>query len=427
MNYVSSETYSLSQAIADDDADELSGFRNQFYIPQHHNSDCIYLTGNSLGLQPKQTEAYIKQELSDWATHGVEAHFRGKHPWYYYHHFCEEVLSELVGARKQEVAAMGSLTNNLHLLLVSFYRPVGRKYKILMEANAFPSDQYAIESQVRFHGYHPDDAIIELAPRPGERFWRTEDILRCIDEHRDELALVLMSGVNYLNGQFFNISEITAQAHQYKILAGFDLAHAIGNIPLQLHDWQADFACWCSYKYLNSGPGGVAGIFVHEKHSNNPSLPRFAGWWGNDESTRFEMKKGFHPQPGAAGWQLSNAPVLHMAAHRASLDLFKQAGINRLRAKSEKMTLVLKQIIDQYNQMATVRLQCITPDAMDERGCQFSLIASERGKEVFDVLTQHGVIADWREPNVIRMAPVPMYNSFMDLYRLKEILFNLAK
>jgi kynureninase len=236
-----------------------------------------------------------------------------------------------------------------------------------------------------------------------------------------------MSGVNYLNGQFFNIREITAQAHQYKILAGFDLAHAIGNIPLQLHDWQADFACWCSYKYLNSGPGGVAGIFVHEKHGHNPSLPRFAGWWGNDESTRFEMKKGFHPQPGAAGWQLSNAPVLHMAAHRASLDLFKQAGINRLRAKSEKMTLVLKQIIDQYNQMATVRLQCITPDALDERGCQFSLIASERGKEVFDVLTQHGVIADWREPNVIRMAPVPMYNSFMDLYRLKEILFNLAK
>jgi kynureninase len=427
MNYASSQTYTLNQASADDEADELSGFRNQFYIPQHHNSDCIYLTGNSLGLQPKQTESYIKQELSDWATHGVEAHFRGKHPWYYYHHFCEEVLAELVGARKQEVAAMGSLTNNLHLLLVSFYRPVGRKYKILMEANAFPSDQYAIESQVRFHGYHPDDAIIELAPRPGERFWRTEDILRCIDEHRDELALVLMSGVNYLNGQFFNISEITAQAHQYKILAGFDLAHAIGNIPLQLHDWQADFACWCSYKYLNSGPGGVAGIFVHEKHSNNPSLPRFAGWWGNDESTRFEMKKGFHPQPGAAGWQLSNAPVLHMAAHRASLDLFKQAGINRLRAKSEKMTLVLKQIIDQYNQMATVRLQCITPDAMDERGCQFSLIASERGKEVFDVLTQHGVIADWREPNVIRMAPVPIYNSFMDLYRLKEILFNLAK
>jgi kynureninase len=427
MNYASSQTYTLNQASADDEADELSGFRNQFYIPQHHNSDCIYLTGNSLGLQPKQTESYIKQELSDWATHGVEAHFRGKHPWYYYHHFCEEVLAELVGARKQEVAAMGSLTNNLHLLLVSFYRPLGRKYKILMEANAFPSDQYAIESQVRFHGYHPDDAIIELAPRPGERFWRTEDILRCIDEHRDELALVLMSGVNYLNGQFFNISEITAQAHQYKILAGFDLAHAIGNIPLQLHDWQADFACWCSYKYLNSGPGGVAGIFVHEKHSNNPSLPRFAGWWGNDESTRFEMKKGFHPQPGAAGWQLSNAPVLHMAAHRASLDLFKQAGINRLRAKSEKMTLVLKQIIDQYNQMATVRLQCITPDAMDERGCQFSLIASERGKEVFDVLTQHGVIADWREPNVIRMAPVPIYNSFMDLYRLKEILFNLAK
>lgn len=427
MNYASSQTYTLNQAIADDASDILSSFRNQFYIPQHHNSDCIYLTGNSLGLQPKQTESYIKQELSDWATHGVEAHFRGKHPWYYYHHFCEEVLAELVGARKQEVAAMGSLTNNLHLLLVSFYRPVGRKYKILMEANAFPSDQYAIESQVRFHGYHPDDAIIELAPRPGERFWRTEDILRCIDEHRDELALVLMSGVNYLNGQFFNISEITAQAHQYKILAGFDLAHAIGNIPLQLHDWQADFACWCSYKYLNSGPGGVAGIFVHEKHSNNPSLPRFAGWWGNDESTRFEMKKGFHPQPGAAGWQLSNAPVLHMAAHRASLDLFKQAGINRLRAKSEKMTLVLKQIIDQYNQMATVRLQCITPDAMDERGCQFSLIASERGKEVFDVLTQHGVIADWREPNVIRMAPVPIYNSFMDLYRLKEILFNLAK
>lgn len=427
MNYASSQTYTLNQASADDEADELSGFRNQFYIPQHHNSDCIYLTGNSLGLQPKQTESYIKQELSDWATHGVEAHFRGKHPWYYYHHFCEEVLAELVGARKQEVAAMGSLTNNLHLLLVSFYRPVGRKYKILMEANAFPSDQYAIESQVRFHGYHPDDAIIELAPRPGERFWRTEDILRCIDEHRDELALVLMSGVNYLNGQFFNISEITAQAHQYKILAGFDLAHAIGNIPLQLHDWQADFACWCSYKYLNSGPGGVAGIFVHEKHGHNPSLPRFAGWWGNDESTRFEMKKGFHPQPGAAGWQLSNAPVLHMAAHRASLDLFKQAGINRLRAKSEKMTLVLKQIIDQYNQMATVRLQCITPDAMDERGCQFSLIASERGKEVFDVLTQHGVIADWREPNVIRMAPVPIYNSFMDLYRLKEILFNLAK
>lgn len=408
-----------------DFADPLRDFRKKFIIPKHQGKECIYLTGNSLGLQPKSAKEYISEELNDWGKLGVEAHFHGKHPWYYYHHFCEDVLAELTGASKQEVVAMGSLTNNLHLLMVSFYRPTSTRYKILMEANAFPSDQYAIESQVRFHGYTPEEAIIELKPREGESHWRTEDIVAAMEQHKNELALVLFSGVNYLNGQFFDIKAITDAAHQHQITCGFDLAHAIGNVPLQLHDWGVDFACWCSYKYLNSGPGGVAGIFVHEKHGNNPQLPRFAGWWGNDEKTRFEMKKGFIPQQGAAGWQLSNAPVLPMAVHRASLDIFKEAGMKALREKSYKLTYVMNAIIDEYNRSANIKLTCITPTDFEQRGCQFSFIASHNGKQLFDKLTERGVVADWREPNVIRMSPVPLYNSFMDLYRLKEILFSI--
>jgi kynureninase len=408
-----------------DNYDTLKSFRILFHIPQHQGHDVIYLTGNSLGLQPKQTEDFIKQELNDWAHLGVEAHFGAVNPWFYYHHFCEEVLAELVGAHKDEVVAMGSLTNNLHLLMVSFYRPDKQRYKILMEANAFPSDQYAVESQVRFHGLNPEDAIIEIAPREGETYWRTEDILTGIEQHKNELALVLLGGVNYLNGQCFDMKAITETAHKYNIVCGFDLAHAAGNVPLSLHDWQVDFACWCSYKYLNSGPGGVAGIFVHQKHGNNPQLPRFAGWWGNPEETRFQMQKGFIPQQGAAGWQLSNAPVLHMAAHRASLDLFKKAGFNNLREKSKKLTDLFYLILEEYNTSASIKLTCITPSDWNQRGCQFSLIASHNGKQLFDALTKQGVIADWREPNVIRMSPVPLYNSCMDVYRLKEILLNI--
>jgi kynureninase len=418
----------ITKSIAEelDRNDPLKNFRSLFHIPVINGKPCIYLTGNSLGLQPIKAKEYAAQEFEDWKNLAVEAHFHGKNPWFYYHHFCEETLAEIVGAHQSEVVAMGSLTNNLHLLMVSFYRPTQKRFKILMEANAFPSDQYAIESQVRFHGYNPDEAIIELVPRVGEYTIRNEDVLEVIEKNKEELALVMIGAVNYLSGQYFDLKSITEKAHEHKIICGFDLAHAMGNVPLQLHDWKVDFACWCSYKYLNSGPGGVAGIFVHDIHGNDSSLNRFAGWWGNSEATRFDMKKGFIPQQGAAGWQLSNAPVFPMAIHRASLELFKEAGMKALREKSKKLTEVMTQIINEYNQThPTERLLQITPQNFDERGCQFSLIAEKDGKKLFEKLSAQGVIADWREPNVIRMSPVPLYNSFDDLFRFKNILMEL--
>lgn len=409
-----------------DEQDPLKNFRSRFHIPQVNGSDAIYLTGNSLGLQPKTASDFVAQEFADWKSLGVEAHLHGKNPWLYYHHFYREQLAKIVGATKDEVVAMGSLTNNLHLLMISFYRPTTKRYKIMMEANAFPSDQYAIESQVLFHGFNPKDSIIEIAPRDGEHTLRTEDILAAIEENKNDLALVMFGGVNYLSGQYFNLEKITETGHRAGAVVGFDLAHAAGNIPLQLHNWNVDFACWCSYKYLNSGPGGVAGIFVHEKHSMDKTLPRLSGWWGNEEENRFQMQKEFRLQSGAAGWQLSNAPVFAMAIHCASLQIFDEAGINNLRTKSELLTAYLQFVIEQYNAThPSAKLNIITPSEKTERGCQLSLIADGDGKKVFAALTNAGVIADWREPNVIRMAPVPLYNSFTDIFKLSEVLMNL--
>lgn len=411
-----------SKQIAEDldNNDPLREYRSQFYIPSGKTrKEQLYFTGNSLGLQPKSVRTYIQQELDDWKNFGVEGHFHGKNPWFSYHHFFEKEAN-VVGAKKDEVVVMNNLTVNLHLLLVSFYRPSLKRYKIIMEAGAFPSDMYVIESQVKHHGYEYDDAVIELEPRKGEHHLRTEDIVKAIEEAGDELALLFFSGVQYYTGQYFDIKTLTKAAHQVGAIAGFDCAHAAGNVKLQLHDWQVDFAAWCTYKYMNSGPGGVSGVFIHEKHGNNPDLPRFAGWWGHKESERFQMKRGYIPEPGAAGWQLSNAPVITMAAHKASLDMFDEVGMDALVIKGQKLNRFLEEVIIEA-QAANQKLafEIITPE---DRGCQLSMLTNENGKSLFDYLTANDVIADWREPNVIRLAPVPFYNSFMDIWEFGELL-----
>lgn len=407
----------LAFAQSMDSQDSLASFRSQFHIPQHQGKDCIYFTGNSLGLQPKKTKEYILEELEDWAKYGVEGHFEAKRNWFGYHHFLTEKIANLVGANPKEVVAMNTLSVNLNLLMVSFYRPQGKRTKIMMEAAAFPSDHYAMQQQVRFHGLNPNDEIILLEPKSGEYKIETEDILSEIEKHKDTLALVMLGGVNYYTGQFFDLEKITKKAHEVGAIAGYDLAHAAGNIVLKLHDWNVDFACWCSYKYLNSGPGGVSGVFVHENHGNNPNLPRFAGWWGNDEKTRFLMQREFVPQEGAAGWQMSNAQILPMAAHLASLDLFEEAGMQNLRAKSELLTGFLEFLLKEISE-----IQIITPSTPQDRGCQLSLIAKKEAKPLFQFLKEKGVVADWREPDVIRVAPVPMYNTFEDVYHFVEIV-----
>jgi kynureninase len=419
MNYENS----LSSAQDFDKQFAKSTFRNRFHIPKQNGKEVIYLAGNSLGLLPKAALELVEQEFTDWGNLGVDGHFDAKNPWFPYHHFVEESLAKLCGALKNEVAAFGSLTANLHLLMVSFYRPDKKKYKIMMEANAFPSDQYAIESQVRYHGFEPDDAIIEATSREGEHTLRTADILDLIEKNKDSLALILFGGVNYLSGQLFDMKTISEAGHRAGITIGFDLAHAMGNAILHLHDWGVDFACWCSYKYLNSGPGGVAGIFVHEKHCKEFDLPRFAGWWGYEEETRFQMKKGFRPQAGAAGWQVSNAPIFALAIHRASLQIFDEAGIENLRMKSKMLTGFLEFILNDFNnENPENALQIITPKNADERGCQLSLAAKQNGKAIFKKLSDAGAIADWREPNVIRMSPVPLYNTFEDVWNAGTIL-----
>ncbi|HTM66526.1 MAG TPA: kynureninase [Flavipsychrobacter sp.] len=402
-----------------DQVDILYSFRERFLFPQHNGKNACYLCGNSLGLQPKSVGYLMNLELEDWAKYGVEGHFKARNPWFSYHSMFTERLAKIVGAKKNEVVAMNTLTVNLHLLMTSFYRPEGKRYKILMEAGAFPSDQYAVESQVRMHGYDPEDAIIEIAPKEGAYIIEEEDILKVISDTNGELALVMIGGVNYYTGQFFDLKKISEAAHRVGAYVGFDLAHAVGNIPLQLHDWNVDFACWCSYKYLNSGPGGVGGAYVHEHHATNPKVFRLAGWWGNDEETRFKMEKGFVPKNTAESWQMSNAPVFNMVAHHAALDIFDKAGMAALREKSEKLTAYLEFLL---NQITNLPFIIITPGQPQRRGCQLSLLFQERGKEVFDKLTEQGVIADWREPNVIRIAPVPLYNTFEDAYRFYEIL-----
>lgn len=401
--------------------DDLAHFRQQFIFPKHEGKNALYFCGNSLGLQPQSTREAVLAELDQWAKYGVEGHFKGDLPWMYYHKFLTEPSARLVGALPHEVVVMNTLTTNLHLLMVSFYRPNATRYKIVMEAGAFPSDQYAMESQVRWHGFEPDDAIIEIAPRDGEFNLRTEDILRVIEEQGDQTALVMFSGVNYYTGQFFDLEAITQAAHRVGAYAGFDLAHTAGNLPLSLHDWGADFAVWCSYKYLNSGPGGPSGVFVHERHANAPTLPRFAGWWGHDEAERFQMKKGFKPMYGAAGWQLSNAQILSFAAHLASLKIFDAAGMEPLRQKSLKLTAYLAFLLEQANTQGA-GFQMITPREPDARGCQLSLLTGADGRDLFDYLTAQGVIADWREPNVIRFAPTPLYNSFEDVWQLCRLI-----
>jgi kynureninase len=408
-----------------DKSDELNSFRKDFIFPQHNGRDVIYFTGNSLGLQPRSTESYIKQELNDWASFGVEGHFKAKNPWFAYHEILTETSAEIVGAKPIEVVCMNQLTVNIHLLMVSFYRPNKQRYKILCEAKAFPSDQYALESQAAFHGFDPNDAVIEVKPREGEFTIRTEDILKAIENNKDSLALIMFGGVNYFSGQLFEIEKITAAAHQVGALAGWDLAHAAGNVELKLHEWNVDFAAWCSYKYMNSGPGSVAGAFVHERHLHS-KLTRFAGWWGHNKSERFKMEKGFQAIEGAEGWQISNAPVLSMAAHKSSLDIFQRAGMKKLVAKSEKLTGYLEFVIREINESISGKinfpLEIITPSDKKQRGAQLSVVAHGMQKALFNTLAENGVIADWREPNVIRMAPVPLYNSFEDIFRFGEIL-----
>ena len=406
-----------------DQQDPLAQFRERFLIPQMNGKDTVYFTGNSLGLQPKTTRAYIQQELDDWAAYGVEGHFHAKNPWFSYHEIFPEKVSKIVGALPEEVVVMNQLTVNLHLLMVSFYRPTKQRFKIICEAKAFPSDQYAIETQLKFHGYSLQDALVEIAPREGEHTMRTEDILTAIETHKDSLALVLFGGVNYYSGQVLDMKTITEATHKAGAIAGFDLAHAAGNIPLELHNWEVDFACWCSYKYMNSGPGGVAGAFVHQKHLGNKELPRFAGWWGHTKETRFLMQPGFDPIPTAEGWQLSNAPVLSMAAHKASIDIFDEAGMPALVKKGRAMSGYLQFIINEMNEAADQKVvEVITPASEAERGCQVSLLMLVRGKEIFKTLMERGVIADWREPNVIRIAPVPLYNRFEDVYLFGQII-----
>ena len=417
-----STTYQATAAFAAnlDATDELKDYRNRFHIPSANGKSLIYFCGNSLKKKKKSTRAYLEQELTDWQNLGVEGHLHAKNPWLYYHHFLTDATARLVGAKPIEVVVMNSLTVNLNLLMISFYSPTAKRNKIMMEYMAFPSDQYAVENQVKFHGYNPNDAIIELMPREGENCIRTADILAKIDEHKDELALIMIGGVNYYTGQLFDMATITSHAKNCSsdIVVGYDLAHATGNVKMDLHDWNVDFATWCSYKYLNSGPGGTSGVFVHEKHAENNLLPRLSGWWGNDESTRFKMQKGFIPQQGAAGWQMSNAQVLSMAAHRASLAIFDEVGMDKLIAKSKLLTGYLEFLLLNGKRKD---FKIITPEDVAQRGCQLSIVMNENGKKTFDALTQNGVIADWREPDVIRVAPVPLYNTFEDVYRFAEI------
>jgi len=420
---------SLAFAQSLDQVDPLRELRNDFLFPEQNGKPFIYLCGNSLGLQPKAAREVLDQQLINWQNLAVEGWFDGNTPWMFYHKELKKQMSQLVGASALEVCPMNTLTVNLHLLMVSFYKPNAGRFKIIMEAGAFPSDQYAIESQVRFHGYDPATAIIEVAPQPGEYTLKTTDIVAQIKEHGDEIALVLFGGVNYFTGQWFDMPAITKAGHEVGAVVGFDLAHAAGNVPVKLHDWDIDFACWCSYKYQNSGPGGISGIFVHEKHFKDTTLNRFAGWWGYQEQQRFKMEKGFVPEAGADGWQVSCTQVMPMALYYASLQSFEKAGfINPLRNKSETLTAYLFYIIDEVNKyLGAEQYKIITPRTTNDRGAQVSIIAAKQGKHIFEKLVQNNVLGDWREPNVIRLSPVPLYNSYEDVFKTGELLLSISK
>lgn len=416
---------SLEFAKKCDASDALASFRNKFHIPKNASGEeLIYLCGNSLGLQPKTTSDYIQEELKDWANLGVEGHTEGKNPWLPYHEFLTENMAKIVGAKPSEVVIMNGLTSNLHLMMVSFYQPTPSKYKIVIEGDAFPSDKYAMESQLKFHGFDPTDGLILWKPRKDEKLCRFEDLEEIMKEHGDEIALLMIGSTNYYSGQSFPLKKITELGHRHNCKVGFDLAHGAGNIQPNLHETGADFAVWCTYKYLNSGPGSLGGCFVHERHANNKNLKRFVGWWGHNKQTRFNMRHEFDALSGAEGWQLSNPPILSMAAIRASLDTFTEAGFDNLRTKAAKLTGFLEFLVDDLKDK---RINIITPRNPEERGCQLSIQVKSTNKDLHTQLTEAGVISDWREPDVIRIAPAPLYNSFEDVYhftkRLKKILY----
>ena len=415
----------LDEARALDAADALTTLRDEFLFPDTIDGrPAIYLCGNSLGLQPRGVGASLQAELEDWGRLGVEAHFHGRSPWYDYHEFLRDSMAAIVGALPHEVVVMNALTVNLHLMMVSFYRPTATRYKILVEGGAFPSDQYAVASQAAFHGFDPKDAIIELVPRAGEHTLRMEDVEAVIAARGEEIALIMIGGVHYYTGQAMDLGRITRAGHAQGCVVGFDLAHAAGNLALRLHEDGPDFAVWCTYKYLNGGPGGVAGCFVHERHAEAPALPRFAGWWGNDPKRRFEMAETFAPQRGAAGWQLSNAPVLSMAALRPSLALFERAGgMSALRERSERLTGTLLELIDA---LPDERFEIITPRDAASRGCQLSIRARQDARALFDRLQEAGIICDYRKPDVVRVAPAPLYNTFEDVWRFAEVLASVV-
>ncbi len=402
-----------------DAKDSLSKYRNEFHYPQMAGKEVIYFTGNSLGLQPKRTQKYVDEVMKDWRELAVEGHFYAEKPWWDYHERLAHGLAKVVGAKPGEISVMNTLTVNLHLLMVSFYRPTQKRFKILCEEKAFPSDQYMLQSQVRFHGFDPKDAIVEVKKRKGEHFWRKEDILQKIEETGDELALVLIGGVNYYNGQVFDMGTITKAGKAVGAFVGWDLAHAAGNVALKLHDWDVDFAAWCSYKYMNSGPGNASGIFVHEQHLGKKNLPRFEGWWGTKKETRFLMEPEFDPMDTADAWQLSNPPILSLAPYLASLELFDEVGMEALIQKQQRIVSYLEFVLHEIDKEVASSFEIITPN---ERGCQLSVFLHGEGRALFDYLMKNGVITDWREPNVIRLAPAPFYCSFTDMYRFGQIL-----
>ncbi len=402
-----------------DAGDKLKKYRSEFHFPKVNGKEVIYFTGNSLGLQPKRSQIFVDDVMDDWASLAVEGHFQAKKPWWDYHERLSAPLAKIVGAKPEEVSVMNTLTVNLHLLMVSFYRPTSKRFKIICEEKAFPSDQYMLKSQLRFHGLDPKEALVEIQKRPGEHFWHTEDVVDKINEVGEELALVLMGGVNYYNGQVFDMKTITHAGKSVGAYVGWDLAHAAGNVVLELHDWNVDFAAWCSYKYMNSGPGNASGFFVNERYLNKKDIPRFEGWWGTKKETRFLMKPEFEPIATADAWHLSNPSILSLAPYLASLELFEEAGMVALLDKRDKITAYLEFVLREIASEVSGNFEIITPQ---DRGCQLSVLFHGEGKSLFQYLMDNGVITDWREPNVIRLAPVPFYCSFEDMYQFGQIL-----
>jgi kynureninase len=416
-----------------DTQDVLKNFRNEFIFPlSDKNEELVYLCGNSLGLQPKRVREYVNQELDDWAKYGVEGHFHAKRPWFSYHEALSSMLAKLTGGKTTEVVCMNQLTVNLHLLMASFYQPKGNRNKIICEAKAFPSDRYALVSQIKFHGLNPDDVLIEIAPNEGEYLIDDSKFIEAIEKNKDQLALVMIGGVNYFTGQVFDLESISKSCKAAGAMMGVDLAHAIGNVELKLHDWNIDFATWCSYKYLNSSPGGVSGVFVHEKHHTNKDIKRFEGWWGHSKERRFLMEPDFIPIESAEAWQLSNAPILTMAAHLASLTVFEEAGLENIFNKRKLLSDYLFFVVDKINEELknnhiNNHLSIITPKEENRRGAQVSIVVAKEGRKLFETISKNGIIADWREPNVIRIAPAPLYNSFADVYKFAQLMLDSLK